>query len=200
MRKILLVLLAGLLIFTLSCQKTQKEKEAEKAMKSLEQFGRALKETSNKIEETKGKIEAVDFRLLKKLLPDLKGWEKQNSSGERSAFGGFGISTAQAEYVLGESKIELKITDPAGYYMFIAPFITFIQSGFEEEDENHYKKSSSVKGYPAIEEFYPQEKRGSLTVIVKNRFLVEAEGENISKIDFLFDLLNNVDLKKLETL
>lgn len=198
MKKILIVLIGMMLIFTFSCKKQTKEtKELEKAVKSMEQFGKALEETAK---ETKGKIEAVDFRALKELLPEIKGWEKKNPRGERTAFGQFGISNAEANYVLGEAKVNLKITDSAGYSMMIAPFSIFLQSGYEEEDEEHYKKTTSVKGFPAIEEFYPSEKRGSLTVIVKNRFIVEAEGNNIERVNTLHDFLSTVDLKKLESL
>lgn len=203
MKKVLILLLGIMLIFTLSCKKQTKEaKEVEKAVKGMEEFGKAMEQTAKQMEEAtqKGKIEAVDFRVLKELLPDLRGWEKRNPRGERTAFGGFGISNAEAEYALGESEVRLKITDTAGYSMMIAPFSIFIQSGYEEEDETHYKKTTTIKGFPAIEEFYPSQKRGTLTVIVKNRFIVEAEGDNIEKVNILQDFLNSVDLKKLESL
>jgi len=201
MKKILIVLVGVMLIFTFSCKKQTKEaKELEKAVKSMEQFGKAMEETAKEMQETKGKIEAVDFRALKELLPDFKGWEKRNPRGQKTAFGQFGISNAEADYALGDAEVSLKITDTAGYSMMIAPFSIFIQSGYEEEDEEHYKKSTTVKGFPAIEEFYPSQKRGSLTVIVKNRFIVSAEGNNIEKVNTLHDFLNSVDLKKLESL
>lgn len=201
MKKILIVLVGVMLIFTFSCKKQTKEtKELEKVVKSVEQFGKSMEETAKELQETKGKIEAVDFRVLKELLPEIKGWTKRNTRGERTALGQFGISNAEADYVLGEAEVNLKITDSAGYSMIIAPLSIFIQSGYEEENEEHYKKTTSVKGFPAIEEFYLSQKRGSLTVIVKNRFIVEAEGDNIEKINTLHDFLNAVDLKKLESL
>lgn len=201
MKNILILILGVLLVFTFSCKRQTKEaKEVEKAVKGLEQFGKAVEETAKQFEETKGKIEAVDFRALKELLPDIKNWEKRNPRGERTAFGQFGISSAEAEYALGEGEIHLKITDTAGYSMLIAPFSIFIQSGYEEEDEQHYKKTTTIKGFPAIEEFYPSEKRGTITVIIKNRFIVEADGRNIEKVNTLHDFIHTVDLKKLESL
>lgn len=203
MKKVLIFLLGTMLIFTLSCKReTREAKELEKGIKGMEEVGKAMEQTAKKMEEMRqeGKIVAVDFKILKELLPDLKGWEKRNPKGERTAFGGFGISSAEADYALGEAEIHLKITDTAGYSMMIAPFSIFIQSGYEEEDEEHYKKTLTVKGFPAIEEFYPSQKRGTLTVIVKNRFIVEAEGDNIEKAGILHDFLNTVDLKKLESI
>ncbi len=201
MKKILIFILGALLIFTFSCKRQTKEaKELEKAVKGIEEWGKAMEQTAKQMEKTKGKIEAIDFRILKELLPDIKGWEKRNPRGEKTAFGQFGISNAEAEYALGEAEITIKITDTAGYSMMIAPISMFIQSGYEEEDEEHYKKTTTVKGFSAIEEFYPSQKRGSLTVIVKNRFIVEAEGKNIEKANTLHDFVNTVDLKKLESL
>ncbi len=201
MKKILVLILGVMLVFTISCKKQTKEaKEIEKAVKGIEELGKKMEQTAKEMEETKGKIEAVDFRVLKELLPEIKGWEKRNPRGEKAAFGKFGISNAEAEYALGEAEIRIKITDTAGYSMMIAPFSIFIQSGYEEEDEEHYKKTTTIKGFPAIEEFYPSQKRGTLTVIVKNRYIVEAEGSNIDKVNTLHDFLNTVDLKKLESL
>ncbi len=201
MKRLFVVALSVLLVLTFSCKRAEKEtQKAEKVTKSIEQFGKALEQTAKQMEESKGKVEAVDFRILKELLPEIKGWGKQNPRGEKVAFGQFATSLAEADYALGDAEVHLKITDPAGYYMFVAPFVTFIQSGYEEEDEYHYKKSGTFNGYPAIEEFYFQDKRGSLTVIVKNRFIVEAKGRNIEKINTLYDILNEVNLKKLESL
>jgi hypothetical protein len=142
-------------------------KQAEAQMKAQQEGG------SNK-------IVAVDPERLKALLPDsVAGAARSDISASSAGAAGFGGSNAEATYRNGETQVTLRITDlaAAGSFAAMAGAIN-VQSS--EQTATGYKKVSTINGMLTTEKYDNQTKSGDYSVIVANRFAIEAEGEGVS--------------------
>ncbi len=124
----------------------------------------------------------VDFELLKGLLPEMNGWTRTRPRGEQMNTP-FAISNAKAHYTMGDSTMDIEITDSALNQMIFAPFAMFMASGYEERSDNGYKKAGTIAGSPGFESWEKDAKRGEVTVIVANRFVVQAKGRRVPSVD-----------------
>ena len=141
----------------------------------------------------------VDFELLKSLLPEMSGWTRTRPRGEQMTTP-FAISNAKAHYTMGESTMDIEITDSALNQMIFAPFAMFMASGYEERSDDGYKKAGTIAGSPGFESWEKDAKRGEVTVIVANRFVVQAKGRRVASIDSVKKAVETIDLAKLATL
>ncbi|MGQ9801532.1 MAG: hypothetical protein ACUVRL_07710 [Candidatus Saccharicenans sp.] len=202
MKKVLFLLLALMVLFSLSCKKAQKEEVAkpEKSAGVAEKVETEAAAESKKAEEPKKAVEAVNFNVLKGLLPDVSGWTKDNPRGFQSSYGDFSVSVAEATYIKGETKIETVLMDSTGRMEAMGGFKMMSDMKFSVEDDNHYVKTYNLKEYPAVEEYNFKQKNGTLQVLVAGRFLVTLRGRNIENTEILKAFFGNFDLKKLESL
>jgi hypothetical protein len=160
-----------------------------------------MKDVSENFTEGK-KVNPVDFRELKALLPETLGDLKRNNiEGEKVAAMGMNISNANADYSDDESgvSIDLKITDLGsvsglsglaayGWYMV----------DIDKENDTGYEKTITYKGNKGYEKYDNQGKYGELSVLVAKRFIVEANGNNVS-MDQIKTALDMIDIGKLES-
>jgi len=141
----------------------------------------------------------VDFELLKGLLPEMSGWTRTRPRGEQMNTP-FAISNAKAHYTMGESTMDIEITDSALNQMIFAPFAMFMASGYEERSDDGYKKAGTIAGSPGFESWEKDANRGEVTVIVANRFVVQAKGRRVASVDPVKKAIETIDLAKLATL
>ncbi|HYN10193.1 MAG TPA: hypothetical protein VES67_22595 [Vicinamibacterales bacterium] len=159
----------------------------------LQQFAQGLSQLSQ------SQAKPVDFELLKGFLPELSGWTKEKARGEQMNMP-FAISNAKAHYSSGESSMDIEITDSALNQMIFAPFAMFMASGYEERSDDGYKKAGTIAGSPGFESWEKDSSKAEVTVIVANRFVVQATGHRMASIDPVKKALETVDLAKLATL
>jgi hypothetical protein len=141
----------------------------------------------------------VDFELLKGLLPEMSGWTRTRPRGEQLT-APFAISNAKAHYTMGASTMDIEITDSALNQMIFAPFAMFMASGYEERSDDGYKKAGTIAGSPGFESWEKDAQRGEVTVIVANRFVVQAKGRRVPSVDPVKKAVETIDLAKLATL
>jgi hypothetical protein len=161
-------------------------KQAEAQMKAQQEGG-------------PNKIVAVDPERLKALLPDnVAGAARTDISATSAGAAGFGASNAEATYRNGEQQITLKITDlaAAGGFAAMAGAIN-VQSS--EQTATGYKKVSTVGGMLTTEKYDNQSKSGEYSVIVANRFAVEADGEGVG-MDVLKAAVAAIGLERVAAL
>jgi len=144
-------------------------------------------------------VKPVDFELLKGLLPEMSGWTRTRPRGEQMNTP-FAISNAKAHYTMGESTMDIEITDSALNQMIFAPFAMFMASGYEERSDDGYKKAGTIAGSPGFESWEKDANRGEVTVIVANRFVVQAKGRRVASVDPVKKAIETIDLVKLATL
>jgi hypothetical protein len=150
-----------------------------------------------------GRVETVDFRTLRDLLPEeLDGMERVDASGERAGVAGFSFSQAEGEYRSddGERRISLQIVDGGGLAQMTMLGAAWMQVEVDRESGDGYERTTEYEGHPAYEkERSGASPRSELSVVVAERFLVTANGQNV-RMDELKDAVGELDLGELEDL
>lgn len=182
-------------------KKTDTPQDESLSKNDLENFADKMKEVSENFNEGK-KVTPIDFRELKSLLPESVGnLKRSNLEGEKVATMGMNISSANADYNDNENNIsiDLKITDLGsvsglsglaayGWYMV----------DIDKENETGYEKTITYKGNKGYEKYDNDGKHGELNILVAKRFIVEANGNNVT-MDQMKAVVNMIDIDKLES-
>jgi hypothetical protein len=177
------------------------QNESSNNKSDLENFADKMKDASEGFKEGK-KVNPVDFRDLKALLPESIGnLKRSNLEGEKVAAMGMNISHANADYSDAESNvsIDLKITDLGnvsglsglaayGWYMV----------DIDKENDNGYEKTITYKGNKGYEKYNNENKDGEISILVAKRFVIEANGNNVS-MDQMKAAVGMIDIGKLES-
>lgn len=200
--------LTVMLLLVAACGKSDEQKAAEAAAK---QMGEALAAAGAAGATgaaaaagalTAGKAtDAVDFRVLKELLPEeINGMPRTSSDGEKNSAMGFTMSRAEARYETQgtNASIRVEISD-AGAMTGMAAMAAFAWASMDvdKESETGYEKTTTIKGYRGYEKFDRQTNFAELSILVGGRFMVELEGNEIG-VDGLKAALDKIDLGKLE--
>jgi hypothetical protein len=145
-------------------------------------------------------VKAVPADTLKALLPAAlpAGYARTESSSSSGGVAGVTGSTAESIYSKGDQRITLQVTDmaAAGALMTLGGAVN-VQS--DKETATGYEKMGKVDGRMTTEEFDRQSKSGKYSVLVANRFLVEADGEG-ADVNDLKGAGGSVGLDRLEGL
>lgn len=151
---------------------------------ALQQLADAGKEMQQKAEEMKEHkpVAPVKFDALIPLLPAPDGWTKNSEPhAQTSQMGEYQISTATQNYEKGEGKerqrMKVSIVDGGYVSMVYAPFL--MMSKFSREGTDGHSKGLKVDGHPAFEEWKKNQKRVTLTILVRDRFLITLEGNGV---------------------
>ena len=182
----------------------KKEAVVEKTKELTEDFKaatEALEAMKEEAEHSPENVEPINFRELIKLLPEpLPGWKiKDKADGRTQTFGSkWSYSEASQKYVKANSSIEITIKDGAYIPMLYTMFA--FGSAYKEDTSEKYQKGFSKGDNKGFEEFYYNEKKGTVNLLVAKRFIIEAEGKQIENTQILHDFINKIDQKKLEEL
>lgn len=160
-----------------------------------------LEEASKKMEAAAERAQAatpVDRQALAALLPaSAGGWTRTALESSTASAGGMGGSQAEARYEANGHSVRLKVADLAAAGAFAAMASAFKVETSSEDDQG-YEKSGLIDGRYTMEK-WSKSGSGSYGVLLKDRFLVEAEG-GAPDIGTLKALVASVDAGKLEAL
>ncbi len=128
-------------------------------------------------------IKPVAADALKALLPAaVAGFTRNEISGTTAGTAGLGGSNAQGVYAKGDSSITLSVTDIAA-----AGPLAGIASAFNVESSKEtatgYEKMGKVDGRMTNEKYDRQTKGGSYGVMVASRFMIQADGSQVTMDD-----------------
>lgn len=142
---------------------------------------------------------AVAVAVLQALLPTtLAGLDRTEISGSSAGAGGLGGSQAEARYAKGDTRVSLKITDIAAAGA-IAGLGAALNVESNRQSADGYEKTATIDGRITSEKWTNGSQRGSYSVMVANRFLVEAEGE-ATTIETLKAGVGAIAIDRLEAL
>ena len=166
---------------------------AAQAAPGMQQAGQAMQQTGQQT------AAAVDFEKLVALLPDVSGWTRGKPKGEQISMG-VTMSHAHAEYQKGDASIDLDIADSSFNQLVLSPLTMFLAAGYSERSTEGYSKAAAMGGNPGFEKWNSVNKDSEVTVVVSNRFIVQAKGRGIENIDPVKALVQAVNLGTLATL
>ncbi len=170
------------------------------AKKGFEATAKAVK----KMEETAEKrpVKPVHFRELLEVLPSPPdGWEivEGSKTGETSKFGSLTFSVVAQGYKSQDGTfVKISVQDTA--------FIPVLQSALhfasviEQETMDGYKRGIEEEGKVGFVEFSFKEKKGTLDVIYKDRFLISISLRGTDNDKLLQEWLQRIDFSKLDEL
>ena len=158
----------------------------------------------------------VHFKKLQEYLPsmEMKGFERKKPTGQTQTAMGMTSSEAKVRYVTQappdsvpseegytEQSIEITLSDMSGIPFGQMAAMQY-QQEFENETEDGYEKSVTVKGtYKGKESARTGDyKSCELEFMVGTRFMFKLQGNGISDAKVLTKLAESVDLAKLEKL
>ncbi len=145
-------------------------------------------------------LKLVEIADLKKLLPEkLNGLTRERIKGEGVGALGFKMNQAEAEYEKGDKRIELHIIDFGGFGPAMLALASWTVTDIYREDEDGYEKVTEWKGYKTFEKSNQKDKTSSVSIIYKNRLIVNAEADGMD-IDDLKELLEDEILDELDDL
>ena len=175
------------------------EQMAKASGQSAEQMAQGLQQMAQGFQQmAQGSATPVAFEELKAVLPEPSGWTRSDVRGEQTNMPAH--SRAEARYRKDDSSIELVVTDTALSQLLLAPMSMFLAGGFEERSDDGFKRATKVGGHPAFEEWNVRSKRGEVTALVANRFIVKATGRDVADLAPVRDLVSSVNLSKLSGL
>jgi hypothetical protein len=129
-------------------------------------------------------VKAVPADTLKAMLPASlgSGFARSEISSASGGVGGLQGSNAEGVYTKGDARITLTVTDVAAAGAFASMASAFnVQS--DQETSTGYEKVHSVNGRMTQESWDRTSKSGKYSVMVANRFVVEAQGEGAEMAD-----------------
>ena len=211
------------LVFTaltlLTACKSPEQKAAEETAKRLEEASKNLEAATKSGQANMGdamaalgaamgaatdgkKVETVDFRALKEMLPEtVSGMRRVEASGEKNAAMGMQVSTARGRYrndAGGSASVTItdigSMSGLAGMAMY-----AWAATEIDRETETGYEKTTRFDGHKAVEKYDRTSKSGEISVLVGDRFVVEAQGNDV-EVDDLKSALKSVNLGKLASL
>ena len=214
------MMVAGLLVVLVAgCGKSDDQKKAEEASKKIEegaktmqqgadQMAKSAQESSNQMAQglqqmaqgfqqmAQGGTKAVDYENLKALLPDIDGWTRSDTKGEQVSMP-VSYSRGETRYQKDDARIGLEITDSALNQLLLAPISMFMAAGYSERSDDGFKRAAKISGYPGVEEWNVNSKHGEVTIMVNNRFIVSAKGDDVASLDPVRKVVEAVNLSKL---
>ncbi len=169
----------------------------------LEAASKKMEAAANQMNEAattgNGAVAALPADQLQALLPaTLPGYTRSEVSNASGGAGGIGGSHAEARYTAGESSVRLELTDMAAVGA-LAALGSALNVQSSRQTETGYEKTQTVDGRMVSEEWDSQSKSGKFSVVVANRFMVEARGDNVD-MNLLKGAVMAVGIERLEGL
>jgi hypothetical protein len=138
----------------------------------------------------------VPHARLEAFVPELEGWRRGDIAGAAIRLPA-PASHVSVSYTKGAARIDLELTDTGGAPEFIEPLSTVAGTSFLQQTANGYMKGTSIAGFPAVESWSRSEKIGEITILLKRRFTVYADGTGLGDVEPLHRLIARVDLAGL---
>ncbi|MBL7828505.1 MAG: hypothetical protein JNJ57_17865 [Saprospiraceae bacterium] len=204
--KTFLLLLTGIFFYSCSNDKQQSVNEtatdiptSSTAPRSVQE---AMKQAEDAIQKQGGQpAQPVNFRELQQFLPENAGlYTRSNLSGETAGAVGITISKAEATYKNAQGKtVRIDLVDTGGLGMTQMSMAAWASISVDKEDDKGYERTGQMDGYKSLEKYKKLRSECDLSILVGNRFIINASGRDCS-MDDLKTVVRSIDLKKLEGL
>lgn len=146
-----------------------------------------------------GVATATDPEALKAYLPaSVAGFTREEVSASTGGAGGYQGSQAEARYAKGDASLRLEVTD-MGAAGALAGMASAFNVKSSKETATGYEKVGMVGGRMTQENYDRQARSGEYSVLVGERFMVQARGDGVS-MEELKAAVGAVDQSRLEGL
>lgn len=169
----------------------------EMDLAKLEAASKAMEAAAKRAES--GESVATDPEALKAYLPaSVAGFTREEISASSGGAAGIEGSEAEGRYAKGEASLRLQVTD-LGAAGALAGMASAFNVKSSKETATGYEKVGMVGGRMTQENYDRQARSGEYSVLVGERFMVQASGDGVSMED-LKAAVGAVDQGRLEGL
>ncbi|HWE46777.1 MAG TPA: Yip1 family protein [Caulobacteraceae bacterium] len=145
------------------------------------------------------KVTPVAGDVLAGMLPgSVDGMTRGATSSASGSAMGMATGNAKASYSSGDSTINLEVTD-SGSLSALTGMAGALGVNAQEQNGTRTSKTTTTDGQVSTEEYDTATKSGSYSVMVAGRFMVEANGTNVS-MDQLKSAVHAVPLNQLASM
>lgn len=142
-------------------------------------------------------ISAVAWSELQALVPNTAaGLPRTNPGEDRSELGDRGFSHALGIYEKDGRRVEVQFLDCGSQKTILSAVAPWLESAVEEKREDGSERTTTVKGFPAIERTDSKDNIAEISTVIKERFVVMVVGTNVP-LEELRKVMNGLDLNKL---
>lgn len=152
------------------------------------------------LESATGKtVPSVPAETLKGLWPEaVSGFQRTGLESNSGGAGGMSIATAAGDYQKDGASFRLAVTD-LGAMAGMAAMANAVNAESTKETATGYERTGKIGGRLTTEEWDREAKSGRYSILVGDRFTVEANG-NADSVDVLKQAVASVDVGRLEGL
>lgn len=172
--------------------------EASVDLGKLDEASRQVQAVAEALEKSQNAEPIAPSRLEALLPASFASMERVSLESASGGIGGIGGSSVTARYDRDDASVTVQITDLAAMGGFAA-----LGSGLNIESNrttaNGYERVGKVDGRMVTETWDEPSRSGSYSVIVANRFVVQADGRGVD-MDTLKKAVSRIDYKTLEKL
>jgi hypothetical protein len=178
---------------------TRKMEAAQKSGDANKQMEAALGALGTAMSGGKG-VEPVQLDALKPFVPEkFAGLPRTSQNMDRSGVQGMMAAKIEAEYAdQGGKRVNLEVTDTGGAAGLMG-MASFMGVQGERETDERIERTRKEGSRLVHEEVSKKGGQNQYTVVLAERFVVNAEGEGVD-INTLKSAVNSIDLGKLESL
>ena len=148
---------------------------------------------------TRATVQPVAADALSLMLPGtVAGFSRGEITSASAGAGGMNTASARASYTRGDGQIDLSVTDLGGAAAF-AQLGSAFNVNHSEQTGGKYERVGNVGGRLTTEKYDAADRSGAYSVVVAERFMVEAEGRGVAMTE-LKAAVAAVGLNRLEAM
>ncbi len=176
---------------------SESPEEIKKSIEKMQEGVNAIREAS---EQKIGKGEAVaSEKELTAVLSPVPDWEMTPCDYSSMNFSGIDTASLRTTYQDNSGRtVQVEITDTHSVSVLLAPSQALLMSGMVVDDEQIYQKSGKLGDHPMIESLDKQDHTARITLIVKERYLVNLETTAENGIELLKTFAGRMNLDQLD--
>lgn len=142
-------------------------------------------------------VTAIGWDVLEAMIPKTAAnLPRTNTAEDRSGMGDLGFSHALGIYEKDKKRVELQILDSGNKKVILTTMASWYKREIDMEDDKGFEKTTTVKGFPAIEKSNKVSNSSEIGVVIKDRYIIMAIGQGVALED-LRKVVDGLDLKKL---
>jgi hypothetical protein len=196
------------LVFILACDGEDSNDQIDSLKAAQEQFSRAGEKLAESMKEmteamqSNSDIKPVPYNQLTEIFPDkVNDFIRTSAEGKTTEMMGINISEVQAVYNSGKNcQLKVQLTDMgnmSGLTIMAAAAWAF--NDFSNENANEFERTTTFDGNKALEKYNKLERKGKVSILIAERFVLEVQGVNVEIIQ-ISDFVKQIDLARLKSM
>ncbi|MBP7923743.1 MAG: hypothetical protein KA042_14575 [Saprospiraceae bacterium] len=183
-----------------SSEITESDQESlDRLSEKMDEKSKDIKDALQKALNTKAG-DLVSISDLREVFPSkVDGMARNSIKGEGVGAFGFKMNNVKSEYEDGDKRIKFELIDFGGFSPALVGLAAWSVADFYREDEDGFERVDTWKGYKSFEKSDSKNHTSSISIIVKDRIILNANADHMS-LDDLKEAIDDDLLDEIESL